>query len=88
MKENFNCQRKNNVNLSVWYKYNLFLEGFIRSEYEKSILFKLGKIKVSYVPYQIRRIVADTKLSSINELQNRWNRFNNRFEFNETRIVP
>lgn len=85
MTENCNCQRKNNVNQGVWHDYVLIIEGIMRFEHEKSILLEFRKDKESLISYKIKRIVADTKPSSFNELQNRWNSFNNGFDINEIR---
>ncbi|MHA1986974.1 MAG: hypothetical protein ACW98D_10075 [Promethearchaeota archaeon] len=66
MKENFNSQWNYNGNQGVYNKYSLIFEGFIRSEYEESILLEFRKDKETIISYQLKRIVADVKPSNYN----------------------
>ncbi|MGB5911334.1 MAG: hypothetical protein WBH31_09095 [Promethearchaeia archaeon] len=88
MKENFNCQRKNNVNQGVLHNYRLILEGIIRFEHEKSILFELRKNKESYISFKIKKIVADIKSITFNEWQIKKENFYNKLKINEIGRVP
>ena len=85
MTEYNNCQRIYNVNQGVWHDYGLIKEGIIRFEYEKSILFEIRRNEESYIPYQIKRVVAETKPSNFNERLIRKNDLYNILKINELR---
>lgn len=87
MTEYNNRQWNYNRVQGVYNEFFLIFKGFIRSEYERSILFEFGKDKESHIYYQIKRIVADIRTSIFNEWQIRKNSLNNKLEINEIRRI-
>ena len=88
MKAKLNYHRNYHVYQGVWHGYGLILEGIIRFEHEKSILFEFIKDKKSNISLQIKRIVAEIELSFFNEWQIWKNSLNNKLEISEIRRVP
>ncbi|MHA2196416.1 MAG: hypothetical protein ACXABO_12585 [Promethearchaeota archaeon] len=85
MTEYNKCQRICNRIQGVYNEFGLIFEGFIRSEYERSILFEFRRDKESYIHYPIKRIVVDENPSNFNEWQSRNNRLNSKLVINRIR---
>jgi len=87
MIEKFNYHWNYHVYQGVWHGYGLILEGIIRFEHEKSILFEFIKDKESHISYKIKGIVAEIGTSIFYDWRIYKGILWNNLEINEIRRV-